>query len=36
MELVLEHDEVDRLLRQALAAEGIMVDPSARFFLRAN
>jgi hypothetical protein len=36
VEIVLEHEEVDRLLREALQARGVRVPPDAEFRVRNN
>lgn len=36
MEFVIEHEEIDRLLRKALAAEGIEVPSEAEMAVRQN
>lgn len=36
MEFIIEHAEIDRLLRKALAAEGIEVPSEAEMVLRQN
>ena len=36
MEILLEQIEVDRLIRKALASEGVTLPPDARFTFRQN
>lgn len=36
MEIVLEHEEVDRLLREALKAKGVLIPREAEFRVRPN